>query len=436
MFKEYCIQQNIKRLLKYLCISGFVFPIFLPFFPTVIANNTISQIIVEDSLRTTYSIETFSNSSFKTSTINKFAEDNPEAYFPNFLHYSVITANALIDYLYDNEEGGFYRSADEHWSETSINLEKRTYDQAQAILALLKLSQAVINETQSEYAMNIAEKTGKFIISDLYDANIGGFFSSTADRFKRSGIEGKAIEALIALFEATGNTTYREIAEETYEFIDTHGWDRLDGGYYYKLSHSGVLASPNVDELYQPDSKRVDHNALMGSALLDLYAISNDPNYLDRAVEIYELMNESCFNNDTGLFYGGYGSSGDVIDSDSSELIVNTLMIEFLVKLYNMTQEISYLDGITTLIKSLLYNYWDDKFGGFYSTYLYSDNEDRDLKKYTERQFYAIRALDEAYKLTNNNLYYNLIFDMMEFLNTNLYDQEMDIFNYQMKTVI
>ncbi|MHA2253202.1 MAG: AGE family epimerase/isomerase [Candidatus Kariarchaeaceae archaeon] len=405
-------------------MSLFIFPIIFPLIPTVIANDSISQIMMDNSPKTTSSLEILHDSSFKTSTIDRVSEDNPEAYFPNFLHYSVITANALIDYLYDSEEGGFYRSADEHWSEPSINSEKRTYDQAQAILALLKLSQAVINETQREYALNIAEETGKFMISDLYDVDFGGFFSSTGDRFKRPGIEGKAIEALIALFDTTGNTTYIDIAKETFEFVNTNGWDRFEGGYYYKLSHSGVVASPNLDELYQPDSKRVDHNTLMGSALIDLYTLTDDPIYLDRAVEIYESMNSSCFNNDTGLFYGGYMSSGDVVDSDSSELIVNTLMVEFLAKLYNVTQKISYLDGITALIKSLLYNYWDDSFGGFYSTHLYSDTEDRDLKKYTERQFYAMRALDEAYKLTNNNLYYNLIFDMMEFLNTNLYDQD------------
>jgi mannose/cellobiose epimerase-like protein (N-acyl-D-glucosamine 2-epimerase family) len=361
--------------------------------------------------------------SFKVNDLNIYAEDNPEAYFPNFLYYSITTANALIDYLYDPEEGGFYQSADEHWSEASIVQEKRTYDQAHAILALLKLSEAVINETQRVYALNIAETTGEYLISNLYDNEFDGFFSSSTDRYKRPGIEGKAIQALLALFEVTGNVIYREKAEDTFEFIDSNGWDISNGGYYYKLSHSGTLAGLNNNELYESDSKRVDHNAIMGSTLLDLYVLSSDGSYLNKANTIYELMNKSCRNYDTGLFYGGYRSDGMIHNLDSTDLFINTLMLEFISKLYTVTDEQRYLDDISSLLKSILFYFWDDQFGGFYATHSYSDQEERDVKKYTERQLYAIRALDEAFKLTNDNLFYNLIYDIMEFLNTNLYDQ-------------
>ncbi len=423
MINENYIHQNIKLMIKLLAISILIVSIIFPLVSVDPTNNKESQITIKDSHKTIYSDGIPFEISFKTSSSNQAPDENPEAYFTNFLHYSILAANALIDHLYDNEKGGFFRSANEHWFETSIDSDKRTYDQAHAILGLLKLSEAVINETQSEYALEIAERTGNYLITELYDADFGGFFTGTADRYKRPGIEGKVIEALIALYKSTGNSTYRTIAEETFNFINTYGWDQIGGGYYSKLSHAGAIASPNLEDLYQPDCKRVDYNALMGCAILELYNLIGDSSYLDRAVEIYKLMNNSCFNNETGLFYGGYGSNGNIVDSDSSELIVNTFMIEFLVKLYNITQENNYLDCITSLIKNLIFNYWDDRFGGFYSTYCYSNEEDKDLKKYTERQFYAIRALDEVYKLTNNNLYYNLIFDMMEFLNTNLYDQ-------------
>lgn len=425
MLKYLRLQQTTKIRVKCFLISLFIFIIFLPTVSVISLNNDKHHIFINTLEKSFFCSDSLTSSSFNTSTINniKIIEDNPEAIFPNFLHYSVITANAMIDYLYDNGDEGFYSSADEHWSETSIVLEKKTYDQAQAILALLKLSQAVLNVTQSEYALDKAEKTGNYLISHLYDDDFGGFFSSTIDRFKRPGIEGRAIESLIDLFRITGNVTYRDMAEDTFEFIDTNGWDNFYGGYYYKLSHTGALASPSVNEFYEPDAKRVDHNAIMGSAILDLYALNSDITYLNKAITIFELMNTSSLNTETGLFYGGYKRDGTIVNPDSTDLFVNTLMIEFLSKLYTVTGETYYLDVIQSLIKEIVSRFWDDQYGGFYPTYEFTYLEDRDMKKYTERQFYAIIALDEVYRLTNNSLYYNLIYDTIEFLNANLYDQ-------------
>ncbi len=419
MVRERYIQPRMKRLLKQIFILLSV--VFLV--SSTVSLNRDVCIIIEEPAAALFSPNILDDFSFKINVLNKNLEENPEVYFPNFLFYSITTANALIDYLYDSGEGGFYRSADEHWSEASIVKEKRTYDQAYAILALLKLSEAVINETQRDYALNIAETTGKYLISHLYDHEFDGFFSSSTDMYKRPGIEGKAIQALLDLFEVTGNVTYREKAEDTFEFIDSYGWDKSNGGYYYRLSHTGTIASLSTNELYESDSKRVDHNAIMGSTLLDLYTLSSDVSHLNKAITIYELMNNSCRNYDTGLFYGGYKDDGTIINLESTDLFINTLMLEFISNLYKITGEQRYFDDISSLLKAILFYFWDDQFGGFFATHSYSDQEERDVKKYTERQLYAIRALDEAYKLTNDNLYYNLIYDIMEFLNTHLYDQ-------------
>ncbi len=421
MSKYLNIHQNVKYSLKFMFISLSVLLIIIP----LISLNKNINFMITKTHNPSNTIGNTDDLSFKTSKINNLDED-PEEYFPDFLYYSVITADAMIEYLFDNEEGGFYKSADEHWSESSINPEKRTYDQAQAILALLKLSEAVINETQREISLNVAEATGNYLVSHLYDEEFDGFFSSTLDRYKRPGIEGKAIQALNELFEATGNITYQEKAEDTLKFINTFGWDVSGGGYYSKLSHSGVVAAPSLTELYKPDSKRADHNAMMGSALLDLYNLTSDNSHLSKAITIYDLFNSSCRNNDTGFYYGGIGSDGTIVDSESADLFINALMLEFLTKLYATTDDQKYFDEISNLVKAILYGFWDDTYGGFFATYSYNDQEDPDIKKYTERQFYAINALDKAYKLTNNNLYYNLIFDMMEFLNTHLYDEVHD----------
>ncbi|MHA2329489.1 MAG: hypothetical protein ACXACR_13320, partial [Candidatus Hodarchaeales archaeon] len=118
----------------------------------------------------------------------------------------------------------------------------------------------------------------------------------------------------------------------------------------------------------------------------------------------------------------GYKENGEIIEPDVSDVFINALVLEFLSKLYNVTDNSAYLEDFVTLVKALLFYFWDNLYGGFYASYSYNDQVEREKKKYSERQFYVVRVLDEAYKLTNNNLYYNLILDEMEFLNIKLYD--------------
>lgn len=355
---------------------------------------------------------------------NLAQNDNPDSYFPNFLNYSISVANAMIDNLYDDESGGFYLSIDQFWSNTTINKLKYSYDQAQAILALLKLSEAVINDSERDLALHIAEMTGNYMITRLYDDEFGGFLIGSANSYKKPGINGKAIQSLLSLYKTTDNITYRDKAIETFEFIDNFGWDSQKGGYFYLLSHSGdlPLSNPNSADPYGPMSKRADHNAIIGQALLDLYLLDSEPTYLDRAIEIYQIINTTCRNSTTGLFYIGFDRSGEIVEPEYTDIFINSLMLEFLSQLYNVTSNSKYLDDFQSLINAVLLNFWDGTNGGLYATYSYNDQVDRDEKKYSERQFYVIRALDEAYKMTNNNLYYNLILDIMEFLNNNLYD--------------
>ncbi|MFX0182487.1 MAG: AGE family epimerase/isomerase [Candidatus Hodarchaeota archaeon] len=363
-------------------------------------------------------------------TVNSkiLAEENPEAYFPNFLYYSITLANVLIDYLYDNTTGGFFRSVDEHWTETSIDTNKYVYDQAQAIIALLKLSDAVINETERDFALDIAEMTGDFLITEFYDNNFGGFYSGSGQFYKRPGIQAKTIQAFLSLYEATGNLTYRDIAINTYNFLDTsEAWELIDqdtGYYVYLLSHSGLVATSNPDSnsLYDPRSKRVDHNVLMGDALLDLYRVELTEKYLTKAKIIYNFFNSTCRNTTTGLYYNGLNENNEIVENTSADIFINSLVLKFLARLYNATEDIKYYDDFITLLNSVLNYFWDSNHGGFFATYSYLDPESRDTKKYAERLFYAIVALDEAYRLTENSLYYNLILDVVEFLNNKLYD--------------
>jgi len=387
--------------------------------------------------KTTNILNLSSDSNIESDTMPKLllnskllAEGDPDIVFPDFLVFSIEIANVLIDHLYDDVSGGFFTSTDEHWSESTTNYEKQTYDNAQAILALVKLSKALINQTQKDYALEMAEKTGSYLISELQDEIFNGFFTSESYRYKKPGIQAKAIQALLSLYEVTNNDTYRSAAIDTFNFLEgADAWDDT-GSYAYLLSHSGWVLETNPDqyEIYAPQSKRADHNALMGIALIDLYREESNAtirtNYLTKALKIYDFFNNTCRNNVTTLFYSCLTDSNEILTPDSSDVFINSLVLEFLSQLYNVTGDSKYYDDFFILINAVMTYFWDNVSGGFHATYSYLSAEERDTKKYTERLFYVLRAFDEAYKLTNNSFYYNLILNVFEFLNNKLYDND------------
>lgn len=429
MRKSVIIHLKIVKRVKYAILPILVLGTVLPSF---MASSNLNLILPDKStniqnLAVDLNVESDNRLKYPLNS-KLLAENDTDILFPDFLVFSIEIANALIDYLYDDVSGGFFTSTDEHWSENTINTEKQTYDNAQAILALVKLSEALINQTQKDYALEMAEKTGSFLISELQDEIFDGFFTSYSFRYKKPGIQAKAIQALLSLYEVTNNDTYRSAAIDTFNFLENEdAWDDT-GSYAYLLSHSGLVLGANPDqyEIYEPQSKRVDHNALMGMALLDLYREESNAtirtNYLTKATKIYDFFNNTCRNNVTTLFYSCLTGSNEILTPDSSDIFINSLVLEFLSQLYNVTGDSKYYDDFFLLINAVMVYFWDNLSGGFFATYSYLDSGDRDTKKYTERLFYVLRAFDEAYKLTNGSFYYNLILDVFEFLNNKLYD--------------
>ena len=348
-----------------------------------------------------------------------------ELFFPTFLYYSIEVANLLIENLYDDNSDIFYFSCDEEWQNSSIAIEKRTFDNAHSILALLKLADAVLNQTQRDFAIDVATKTGDGIISNLWDPIFGGFYISEPDRYKKPGVQGQAIQAFTALYEATGNSIYRDMALDTFTFVDSTAWNITDNYYVYVTSHSGLplFESPHSGDQYGPQSLRVDHNAIMGSALLDLYRMESNDSYLTKALEIFDKINSTCRNTSTNVFYTGMNTQQEIVSPYASDIFINSLVLEFLADLYNVTEDIKYYDEFFLILNSVLIRFWDNDNGGFIATSSLVNSSFDDKSKYTERQFYGIRVLDEAYKLTDDHLYYNLILDTVEILNDKLYDQ-------------
>ena len=295
-------------------------------------------------------------------------------------------------------------------------------------MALVKLADAVINETEKDFALDTAEKVGNGLVDTLWDPDFGGFFVSQSDRYKKPGIQGVAIQAFVALYEATGKSQYRELALDTLNNYDnnTEAWNESEGYYVYVTSHTGfqIEDNPYSTDPYEPQSLRVDHNTLMGNALLDLYQMESNQTYLTKALRIFDNINTTCRNTSTHLFYSGVDSKKEAVVPEESDLFINSLILEFLANLYNTTADTEYYNAFLKILNSVLIHFWDNSYGGFIATSSTVNSSLNDDTKFTERQFYGIRALDEGDKLTDRGVFYNLILDTIEILNNKLYDHE------------
>ncbi|MHA1946987.1 MAG: hypothetical protein ACW97W_12855, partial [Candidatus Hodarchaeales archaeon] len=210
MFKSLKSRPIVKKRLINSFLSILLLITVLPIFQPISSSNTLydNQGIQEDLqiFDISPNIEPFIDRKLERQSQN----NDPELYFPTFLFYSIEIANLLIENLYDNDSNVFHSTTVEEWDNNSINTEKRTYDNAQAILGLLKLADAVINETERDFALNIAEKTVNGLMDILWDPDFGGLFVSDTDRYKKPGVHGKAIQAFIGLYEETDNPTFRD----------------------------------------------------------------------------------------------------------------------------------------------------------------------------------------------------------------------------------
>jgi hypothetical protein len=416
---------NVRKRLIYSILSILLVIAVFPFFHPFSSFN-----LPRDEVDCQIDFEKFNMNPTEGSRINLKSEylsqdTNPEIIFPTFLYTSIEIANLLIEHLWDNTSEGFFFSSNQQWENASINTDKRTADNARAILALIKLADAVIDDTEREFALDMAERTFNGMENDLWDPDFGGFFISPSDRYKKPGIQGIAIQAFLALYEATDNSVYWNKAMDTLNFIDAVAWNATSGYYRYVTSHTGLplLQNPYSGDPYEPESLRVDHNVLMGDALLDLYEAEANETYLTKALQIFDIINGTCRNTSTNLFYTGVDAEYDVVFPEATDLFINSLVLEFIAHLYNVTGETKYHDEYFYILNSVLLNFWDGENGGFIATTSNVDPTYIDRTKFTERQFYGIRALDAAYKISDNDLYYNLILDVVEILGNNLYDQ-------------
>jgi len=261
--------------------------------------------------------------------------------------------------LFDPVEGGFHRYGTKRdW--TPPHYEKMLYDNARLLKAYAHLQQITPDDKMVDEVVN---KTHTYIKSYWYDEENGGFYGNTdvhgedkyygknprpadkprVEKTKYTNWNSEAIITYLYLWKITGNKEYKEMAEKTLDFFSKE-----------MITDNGVYHFEKEDGTKDVRGNVLD-NSYMLLAFVKGYDILGKDKYLQTAKKIAQYSLEHLYDWNGGGFFERNSpdtkiyAPGENIDL-SKPTEENGIIAYGLLKLYNQTGDVEYLDaGIKTL---------------------------------------------------------------------------------------
>lgn len=336
--------------------------------------------------------------------------------------------------IFDQIGGGIHRySTDKQW--LLPHFEKMLYDQALVVIALAETYQC----TKNNFYKFAAEETLNFVFEEFM-FNEGGFFSALdADS---EGEEGKFYlwqmhEINSALHEdAEIFSSYFNIKEEGNYFDPMHGGFNKQNILHITSSPSKVANNfgLSVEELkhkidlsllklkeirskrvkpFKDDKILTDWNGLMIAAFAKAGAIFENQFYIDAAEKSFQFIQNNLYGTKGNLLHR-YRDGEAAINASADDY---AFLIYASIELYNSTFKLDYLKHAIELQNNLLFNFWDEEYGGFYFT---AENSEELIVRQKEIYDGAVPSANSVslsnlirlYKLTGNQNYSNKSVDL------------------------
>lgn len=299
-------------------------------------------------------------------------------------HISLTLDKMAMGGIYDQVGGGFSRySVDEIWKVP--HFEKMLYDNGQLISLYAEAYQLTKNPDYKE----VIQQTLEFVNREL-SLPEGGFYSSLdADS---EGVEGKFyVWEKSEVDQVLGSNS--KLFCEYYGITESANWeegnilmvqtDKKKLATKYKISEKEVneqlekgrsLLFKTREERIRPglDNKSLTSwNALMLKGYVDAYKALGNEEYLNRAIENAEFIQNYLWKGEAHL-YRNYKDGNSKINAFLDDY---SFTIEAFVGLYQATFEEKYLHKANDLLQHVICHFSDDKSGMFF----YTSDEDEAL---------------------------------------------------------
>lgn len=270
--------------------------------------------------------------------------------------------------IYDHIGGGFSRySTDQKW--LIPHFEKTLYDNALLAQTYLK----AFEKTNSPIYRRVAENVLNYVLRELTDEQSGFYCGQDADS---DGEEGKYY---IFTPAEIGTVLGSEEARNFCEWFNVTEAGNFEGKNVPNLISNPRYAEDNTQmeaycktlynyrfkrtALRKDDKVLTAWSALMISAFADAFIILHEPIYLEAAQNAQKFIAESLVNHQTGSLYHRWYKGESGIDAQLDDYAFYAFA---LLKLYQATFQIFYLQEAVVCSKQMVDLFFDRENGGFY----------------------------------------------------------------------
>ncbi|RZK80993.1 MAG: hypothetical protein EOO92_06180 [Pedobacter sp.] len=195
----------------------------------------------------------------------------------------------FMENMWDKKDlrGGYFASV--NLDGTGAGGDKYVDDNALSGMVYLEAYEVTTGSDKQAYLAK-AKACGDWLInSGLWD-NVygGGFYWNSLKPEKPTQTNGLTLQLFLKLYSLTGESIYREWADQVNNWLNTKMFDPISGLYIWKIDGAG--------EGKKHTDKFTYDNAIMVEAFLLYSTIMNDPSYLTRAQNIGKAMNITLWN--------------------------------------------------------------------------------------------------------------------------------------------
>ena len=175
----------------------------------------------------------------------------------------------------------------------------------------LKSPKGDLGDLKQQLTDELTQNILHFWQTKMKDKN-GGFFGQMTgqNELQKSAARGGILNARIlwtfsSAARIFGNDAYKAIAEHARNYIFEHFFDAEFGGTYWMLNADGSVADAK---------KQIYSQAFFIYALVEYYRLTNDEECLERAKELFYLIEKNSFDKQKNGYFEAYSRDWQLLD--------------------------------------------------------------------------------------------------------------------------